>query len=317
MRNIRAILCSIAITSLLFCGCTRNVKDKEINVSVNGKKLTGSYTGQLSKGVPEGNGQFVSKTKNRTFNYNGEWKNGKLAGNGKLTDTKYVAHFPDVEHTGKYTGDTADGKPNGAGEFTAVATFNDEDLKYTYKGEWKDGIFNGQGVQKFDDKDICTRTGTFKNGKFTPSKYELIESLGDCDSMRFSPSEHSENFIKSHEEFFPANDSIDLSEYIDTTLSYKNLIKSPDKYGDKLINLSNYKISQIFENEMWGYTSTCFLAYSSEYDDYVYVVYLGELPNIYEGSVVTIEGLPISNSSFENVGGGTTLCYIIYGCKIK
>lgn len=313
--KIKSVLICTIMTILFFAGCTQNVKNKEITIIYDGKTLTGYYTGTLNNGVPDGEGTFVSKSEERNFDYNGQWEKGNIVGNGKLTDTKYVVYFTDVERIGEFSGDVKDGKAHGNGTFKAT---NEENEKYIYTGEWKNGLWDGQGVQKFENTDYYVRTGTFTDGEFTPNKLEFIKSVGDCDTMRFTPTEKAEEFIKMHSNFFPTEVSADITEYIDNTITYKNLIKSPSKYGDKLIKLSNYQILQIWEEqEAWGYTCTTFLACSSTFDDYVFGYYLGELPSVYEGSWVTIEGLPISNSKFENIGGGTTLCYVIYGCKIK
>ena len=313
MKRIGKILVCVLITVLAFSGCTHNVEDKEISISFNEQSISGTYTGSVSKGVPHGEGRFTSKEDGRTFDYTGQWEEGKIVGKGKLTDTKYVVHFSDLDRVGEYSGDVVNGKAQGNGSFTA---FNDEQVKYTYTGSWHNGLFNGQGVCKYDSEDYCVNAGNFKDGEFAPDKLEFIKSIGDYEKMRFAPTEKAAKFIKSHENFFPADKSTDITKYIDKSIKYKNLIKSPDKYGDKLVTLSDYIVAQIFEQEMWNYTCTQFLAASPSFDNYVYVYYLGELPDVYEGSRVTIQGLPISNSSFENVGGGTTLCYVVYGCKI-
>lgn len=305
-------MCAI-ISVGLFSGCTQEVNEKEITITVEGQVLTGSYTGTMRNKVPDGKGRFVSKTEERLLEYDGEWEQGNIIGNGNLKDTKYMVPFLEVNRIGEYSGEVVNGKAHGNGSFTAI---NDKDEKYTYTGEWQNGLCNGQGVREYENKDYSVLTGTFKNGEFAPTKLEFIKSMGDRDAMRFAPTDKAEEFIKAHEDLFPATDSVDLTEWIDSSIVYKNLIKSPDKYGDKLINLPNYEITQIWENELYGYTCTEFLARAANYDDYVYGCYLGELSNVYEGSKINIQGLPVNNSSFKNIGGGTTLCYIIYASKI-
>lgn len=67
------------------------------------------------------------------------------------------------ERTGKYKGDLVNGLPDGYGEFTTQNNSGDE---WTYKGELKEGHFNGEGQTVWSDgsKEI----GFYVNDKITP-----------------------------------------------------------------------------------------------------------------------------------------------------
>ena len=308
------IIAYIIILAFIISGCTSKVTNKEITIKVGEDSLTGTYTGTMTDGKPDGEGEFIHKSDDRTYEYNGFWKNGNVSKNGNLKDTKYTVNFSHVSRIGEYSGEVLNGIASGQGTFVAV---NDDGEKYTYTGSWRNGLWNGQGEWKYEDEESFIQKGNFKDGEFAPTKLEFIQYFGTGKDMNFAPTDKAVQFIKEHDNFFPADNSTDITPFLDTSIQYKNLIKNPGKYGDKIIQLKNYEILQIWEADMWGYTLTSFLACSSNYDDYVYGYYLGELPDKYEGSKINISGLPINNSSFENTAGGTTLCYIIYGCKIS
>jgi len=78
--------------------------------------------------------------------YAGEFKDGKLHGQGTLT----------MDLEGKYVGEFKDDKLHGLGTFTY---FNGD----KYAGEWKDGMRDGQGTFTFQDGSVIK--GIFKKNK--------------------------------------------------------------------------------------------------------------------------------------------------------
>ena len=77
----------------------------------------GTYTGEVSNGVPHGQGTWIHPNGDK---YVGEFKDGKPHGQGTLT----------IPHRGKYVGEWKDGKRNGQGTYTWL-----DGGKYV--GEWK------------------------------------------------------------------------------------------------------------------------------------------------------------------------------------
>ena len=235
-------------------------------ISFQEKTITGIYNGETKDGIPSGMGNFESTTKDYNFTYQGEWNNGEITGKGNLNYNQYIVYFDDVERIGEYEGEVQNGVAEGTGKFTA---FNGDNQKYVYSGEWKNGLFDGQGSREFVNKEHASEIGTFTKGEFTPTKLEFIKSVGNWDDLRFEVNSKAENFIKKNEEFFPTQKVDILQHYTDTSLSYKMLIKNPQKYGNQLIKVSNYYVGQIFESEIWGNTVTEIYAY----DDYINDVY--------------------------------------------
>ena len=91
----------------------------------------GTYTGEVSDGVPNGEGTWTLPDGK---NFVGNWKDGVPHGHGTYT-------FPDGR---KYVGEYRGGKLNGQGTY-----IHHDGRKYV--GEFKDGRYHGQGTYTFPD----------------------------------------------------------------------------------------------------------------------------------------------------------------------
>lgn len=115
------------------------------------KELVGEYEGQGVDGIPNGKGSFRFKTiedKDYIF-YKGEFKNGKIYGDGELFANTYKCSIKNnkngkIECEGKYNGKTTDCIPNGDGRFEG----NDDKNKdyICYDGNWNDGEISDKGT---------------------------------------------------------------------------------------------------------------------------------------------------------------------------
>ncbi|MDD3024697.1 MAG: hypothetical protein PHE26_12455 [Syntrophomonadaceae bacterium] len=308
------LIAFMVILCAVFSGCTREVKDKEITIFFQEKEYSGQYSGVVIDGIPDGEGEFKYENDDQYLTYDGYFKKGALSSNGKLKTNFLKIVFTDTERIGKYEGEVVDGIPNGFGTFSAC---NDRNIEYTYTGEWKDGRFDGQGATKWDEEETLDSIGTYKQGRFVPAFSELIDSLATNTSMQFSPSSRCMDFIKEHQKIFIDGDFEEIEKYLNTSIEYKHLAKTPGKY-DTEIMLSYGTVQQIFENnvddEFDKYSYTAILI-ADDYYNYYWVYYPGEC-EYFEGDYISFMGLPIGPSSFENVGGGTTLVEIIAACAI-
>lgn len=275
--------------------------------------IEGEYTGECKDAVINGNGKFVGKNGDISLEYNGEWKDGKITGKGKLSTNHYTVYFLDLNRTGSYSGDVVNAKAEGTGVFTAV---NGDNNEYTYNGKWKNGLYEGKGKREFKNKKLGYEEGTFKKGEFRPSVIDFLKSAGSDHDMEFSVNKKAEKFIKKHKGLYPTKNKNKVLKHVKESLNYKQLIKAPHKYGDKIFHSEDYEIVQIWEDKYWGKTVTEIIAANSDYEDYIRVYYFKSL-NALEDDKISLYALPIDSASYKNVGGGTTNCYVMLGNYIS
>lgn len=314
-RKIRTtiLLAIILIFSFSLVSCTKNVTDEEISVKFQEKDYEGKYTGVFESNKANGEGTFEYKDGDDYLTYEGNFKDGQFNDNGTLKTNLLKVDLTEVTRTGEYEGDVVNGVPNGEGEFTAV---NDEGKKYTYTGEWKDGTWDGQGSRSFEEKDYhCKEEGNFENGEFKPTILQNYIALGTVEP-KYVPTEKAKNFLTTHENLFPTKNKKKAEKYTKNNLQYKHVNKNPDNYGDQLIKLTNYEVTQIWEVDSWDGKLTEITAMSSNYDNVICVLYLGKV-KLYEGDKFTVYGLPLDDTSWTNVGGGTTLAITLAGSYIE
>ena len=268
----KSILAFVIIISAL-TGCTSNyADDKEVTLMLgdyNGQtERTGNYTGDLEDGLPNGVGVFKAvNIEGENYTYEGEFSNGKIEGNG-------------------------------------VFTF---ESGYTRSGTFEDALLNGQGQIVFEDG--TTYAGEFEKGNWKPTIYDLISTINSRAAISFN--EKSQSFVSANLDLFPTSDVDSLTKYIDNSFEAKKILKTPDDYGDKLIALENLQIIQIssFLIDKNVPTSNVTSAILTDLDGYIYRVYfVGEVPDAYEGDFISqLHTLPLGVSSYENIGGTTTI----------
>ena len=129
-------------------------------------------------------------------------------------------------------------------------------------------------------------------------------------------SQKSIDFINEHEDLFPASGVDALTPYINSEIGYKNISKSPDKYGDQVMVIDYAGVLQISEQDAGDETLTILQAYDDEGENYM-VYYFGELPNVLDDDTVKIYGIPLGTTSFDNISGGTTLAVVLGGCYVE
>lgn len=276
------------------------VVNMPLKLEYDGTSYEGTYTGDVISNLPEGYGSFQYSDNDAYFKYSGNWKGGQLAGEGTLESNVVTVHFPDLDQTGNYNGAVLDGVFCGEGTFKAST---DKGVNYTYSGEWKDGLWNGQGKLVYDSKAYCTREGTFRNGEFTPTILEYITSYGLIDNYPYTLNEKTTDFISKHSSIFTNNSKDGLQDFIDTKFSYSLFAKNPAKYGDHLFKVSRLRVFQVFEYEKyWGMPMTQFMAYDGSGNIYS-GLFLNQSDKIVEGKNITVYALPLDYSTYKSVDG--------------
>lgn len=298
-------------------------------VKIAGKSYMGLYKGDAVDALPNGNGEFIFSDENTSVTYIGEWesgepngegtldysgedgyirysggwKNGEFSGKGQLESDCYVVHFlgginDGVDRTGYYSGDVLNGVASGTGTFTAV---NDAGNEYTYTGSWVNGLYDGKGVVRFKDHS-WVYDGHYEKGEFVPTPAQFFAAIGS--TQGFEVADKSTSFIDNHKEIFLENTVGEETVEFEDGFKYEAFSKNSSQYGDKLIEINNLKVVQIFEYEDWGYEYTFFIVQDSQYRVY-YCYKLGYADEVYEGSRVKMVALPVDYMSYKNTMGNT------------
>lgn len=315
-RGCRAALALAAAGSILagclvLTGCAKDVVDQEMVITYQDKTIAGQFTGTLEDGYAS-HGKFVGSDEKKVFEFDGDWGENNAVGNGTLDCACYEVHFSDVDREGHYVGDVVDGVASGEGKFSAK---NDEGVKYTYDGEWTDGLFNGHGHQRWADGQ--TYDGTFANGEFTPTVAEAFAALGaQGDGSDYEVSEKADKFLGAHPDLFDNYKGKVPGKLVNKNPSYMKMSKSIGKYGDKLIKVSGLEVRQIWDSgTLWGYKNSTYLNVLDSSDNVYSVQMFSKTKGIYKGSHITLTMLPLDFATYENVGGGKT--WAIMGAGVK
>lgn len=127
-----------------------NVTNKEMTLTFDFGEKTGTYTGELAAGLPQGNGTFTSENSDGVvWTYEGEWEKGHMQGNG---ETVWDNSF---KENGTYQNDYL----NGAGK-------EYWDDKLFYDGNYKNSTWDGQGTLTNYYGELVY-SGNFSNGFYT------------------------------------------------------------------------------------------------------------------------------------------------------
>ncbi len=145
---------------------------------------------------------------------------------------------------------------------------------------------------------------------------ELLEALQNDTDIPFTINDNAKKMLKENEELFVGNGQYDLHPFTDFSLDYRMLSKNIDKYGDKLIFVPEAYVMSISETTIGDkpFTETQLM---DENEFVYYVLSEASYDDIYEDDVVSFYGLPLGDTSFDNVSGGTTLAIVFAGCSMR
>ena len=132
----------------------------------------------------------------------------------------------------------------------------------------------------------------------------------------FTMNASSASFLEAHTDLFPAGKQASLANYIDKSVEYKHLNKNIEKYGDILFENNAMHVIDIHEENVQDEVCLTTVHVIDEGGNSFIVLYKGELPDIYKDDTVSVCGLPLGISSFENVGGGSTIAVVLAGCRV-
>lgn len=146
---------------------------------------------------------------------------------------------------------------------------------------------------------------------------EFYKDLQKYSNIEFKLNRSTTEFLENNADLFPIDNPLAInSDLIDYSIAHENISKSPDRYGDKLMYADSLTVVQIREYEHPRGRYTAINARDNNYKIYT-IYYKGELPNIFDGSIINVYGLPLGYSSYENTGGGTTLTVVLAASNVS
>ena len=300
-----------------------NVNNMEWTLAYDGSEYVGTYTGEVKDNIPQGEGTFSFNKDDVNFLYKGSWENGSMSGNGHLDTDSFLMHFPEFDKLGSYSGTTINGVPEGQGVFSAI---NSDGVRYEYTGEFRNGLFNGQGSEIWEDEDGIKLIGNFVDGEFCPSVIEGLNSLGSS-SPKFSiqSGSETEKIILDNLQYILGNgfDQNEVTSKINGNLSYAEYIKRPDNYIAQFVYWSGYTVTQVWVDPFFDTEYKMIEINAVDYDGHVIRAYGVDdgngaiLNDIVENMYVEFVGIPLGSSSYENVSGGNTNCVVLLICFLN
>lgn len=292
-RLISVILMSALFITLVSCG------DTSSGSSVSGSSVSGSSSSTSTPNISSA----PEFTENMSFTVSViEW--GRTPGED---DT--------VECEGTYSGELANGLPEGYGTFTAT---NAEGISWTYTGEFKNGRFHGQGTTVWDDSESYKESGTYIDGQYTPTTAELFAHIGPKANAPYSISSSNFEFIQSNQDIFPAiteESETKATSLIEEDLTYPMLTKTLNGREGQLYSCKNAVATQVFEDFLFGHTVTIMIVHDID-GNFYYILHDGALPDVYDNTPISFYGLPIASSGFDNIGGGTTNVIVLISSDV-
>ena len=163
-------------------------------------------------------------------------------------------------------------------------------------------------IETADNQETQTQPSEESEGKIEISAYDLYAALQENDIFTYTLNDKMTEFLQTHEELFPtvSEDEILAAGVVDETLEARQIMKNPDRYGDKLMFLPELQVVQIMESEVDEDQYMTEINAADWMEQSYYIIYNGVLDDVFEGDWIYAYGLPLGADTYENVSGGET-----------
>lgn len=271
-------------------------------IELGGESLDGLYTGPLSAALPEGEGSFTTVS-SRALHYSGGFAAGCAAGEGTLSDDGFLLSG----QRGRYEGSVLDGVPSGEGSFYGRSP---ENIDFSYVGQWKNGLYHGEGELLFDSALYYERRGHFSEGEFTPEPFELLAALGSREP-RFSLSADTEAYVSEYPELLDPSREVphymvgDYRFLRENSFNYINYVEDPAAHAESWLLFYNYIILQKREIDVFGTDNRCtvYLASNTLYKEPAVFILFGDAPTLSNARYVSAYGIPLGMTHYTSATG--------------
>lgn len=180
-------------------------------------------------------------------------------------------------------------------------------------GDFEESAIVPSGTE--EEKNTVAQSGA--DDEETMSVLDYFVAMQDNEAMPFVLTEKAKVMLKEKEAWFLANQNEGLDACTDFTLEYKVLNKNIDKHGDKLFCLEEAYVLSIDETQIEERTTFSELHLLDADGNSYYMISFVAYEDIYEDDVVSVYALPVGETAFDNVSGGTTLAIMCAGCYVE
>lgn len=139
--------------------------------------------------------------------------------------------------SGIYSGETKNGIPHGKGKFVSQ---NKNQSGWYYEGDFVDGHFEGTGQTVFQNGQI--QQGNYEKDIWHPNTIQFFEFMQTLPESNFVINEKARSIFTAQTNYFPVESSQILFDLIDKDITYENVIKNSQNYGDKFMSISDLSI---------------------------------------------------------------------------
>lgn len=178
---------------------------------------------------------------------------------------------------------------------------------------------NENPAEALEESESVENTASVSADSIPYTALDFYTILEDNGVAPYTLNEKAIQFLTDHDDFFPLDiegGAEITEETIDYSIEARHISKNEEKYGDKLMMLPPAQVRQIKEIPVDdNHYLTTLNIYDYDGQQY-YVIYKGELEDIFDDDVVNVIGLPLGFSHFDNTAGGQTLVVVLAGCQI-
>lgn len=197
--------------------------------------------------------------------------------------------------TGIYAGETKNGIPHGKGKFVSQ---NKNQSGWFYEGDFVDGHFEGTGKTVFQNGQI--QQGAYVKDIWHPNTIQFFEFMQTLPGSNFTINEKARSIFTAQTNYFPVESTKAVSSLMDNKISYQDILKNPQNYGDKFMSVSDLAVSScstfsITENpESLPELRGAYIESSNAKGENYALYYRGNIEGLKEDSIIeSAVGIPL------------------------
>lgn len=196
---------------------------------------------------------------------------------------------------GIYSGEMKNNLPHGQGKFVSQ---NQNQSGWYYEGSFANGHFEGEGKTVFQNGQI--QQGNYINDIWHPNTIQFFEFLQTLPGSDFIINEKARAVFTGEKNYFPIESSGELTNVIDKNITYQNVIKNPDNYGDKFMSVSDLSVIaqstfSVTENpESLAELRGVYIEASNDKNENYVLYYRGNIEDLKDTSIIeSAIGIPL------------------------